>query len=150
MANTDEIDLSTLSGLEFLRMAVRMPEPPPTIGDVLGMTVDSLEEGQAVMSLRPQPQFANPLGTLHGGVCSTLLDSVMGCAVHSALPAGASYTTLELKVNFTRAVPLTAERITAVGTTIHVGGRIATAEGRVTDDEGRLVAHATTTCMIFR
>jgi uncharacterized protein (TIGR00369 family) len=87
---------------------------------------------------------------VHGGVAATLLDSAMGCAVHSALPAGAGYTSLEIKVNFVR--PLTAEtgRVRCEAKLIHLGGRTATAEGRVVDEAGKLYAHGTTTCLIFR
>ncbi|MFB9838950.1 PaaI family thioesterase [Actinoallomurus acaciae] len=120
------------------------------IGSLLDMTVETLEPGRVVFALRTRPDFGNPLGTLHGGVCSTLLDSAMGCAVHASLPEGAGYTTLELKVNFVRPVRLDGVRLRCEGTTIHLGGRIATTEGRVTDEEGRLVAHGTSTCMVFR
>jgi uncharacterized protein (TIGR00369 family) len=120
------------------------------IGSLLDMTVETLEPGRVVFALRTRPDFGNPLGTLHGGVCSTLLDSAMGCAVHASLPEGAGYTTLELKVNFVRPVRLDGVRLRCEGTTVHLGGRIATTEGRVTDEEGRLVAHGTSTCMVFR
>ncbi|GLY82727.1 hypothetical protein Airi02_006580 [Actinoallomurus iriomotensis] len=120
------------------------------IGSLFGMTVETLEPGRVVFTLRTRPDFGNPLGTLHGGVCSTLLDSAMGCAVHASLPDGAGYTTLELKVNFVRPVRLDGVGLRCEGTTIHLGGRIATTEGRVTDEEGRLVAHGTSTCMVFR
>jgi uncharacterized protein (TIGR00369 family) len=120
------------------------------ITDLLDMTVELLEPGRVVFALRTRPAFGNPMGTLHGGICGTLLDSAMGCAVHASLPEGASYTTLELKVNFLRAVRLDGVRLRCEGTTVHVGGRVATTEGRVTDDEGRLVAHGTSTCMVFK
>ncbi|MBF6238964.1 Uncharacterized protein, possibly involved in aromatic compounds catabolism [Nocardia otitidiscaviarum] len=145
-----EIDFAALSGLELLRTAMTMSERPPYIGDLLGIEVDSLEEGEVVFSLRTRPDFANPLGTTHGGICATLLDSVMGCAVHTTLPAGVGYTTLGLEIKYIRAVPTDGRTLTATGTTVHVGRTTATAEGRVTDDQGRLVAHATTTCVIFR
>ncbi|MEU4342258.1 PaaI family thioesterase [Nocardia sp. NPDC023852] len=144
------IDPAQLSGLELLRTAMTMPSRPPFIGDLLGMEVEELEQGRVVFALRTRPDFANPLGTTHGGICATLLDSVMGCAVHTTLEAGAGYTTLELKVNYIRSVPTGGQRLVATGTTIHVGRTTATAEGRVVDEQGRLVAHATTTCVIFR
>ncbi|MFI9401240.1 PaaI family thioesterase [Nocardia sp. NPDC052316] len=144
------LDLAQLSGLELLRTAMTTPGRPPFIGDLLGMEVDLLEQGKVVFALRTRPEFANPLGTTHGGICATLLDSVMGCAVHSTLEAGVGYTTLELKINYIRAVPTDGQRLIATGTTIHVGRTTATAEGRVVDEQGRLVAHATTTCVIFR
>ena len=102
------------------------------------------------MSLDPGPRHYNPLGTVHGGVHATLLDSVMGCAVHTLLPPGVSYTTLELKVNYVRAIDEDTGPVTARGSVIHLGGRIATAEGRLETGAGDLVAHATTTCMILR
>ncbi|WP_233531573.1 PaaI family thioesterase [Antrihabitans sp. YC2-6] len=126
------------------------PDRPEFIGDLLGMEMDEIEHGRVVFGLRTRPNFSNPLGTLHGGICATLLDSVMGCAVHSTLEAGVGYGTLELKVNYIRPVPVDGTRLTATGTTIHVGGKTATAEGRVVDDKGRLVAHGTTTCIIHR
>lgn len=144
------IDPSAMTGLDLLRAATSMENPPPNIGRLLGMDFDEIEFGKVVASLAPRADFSNPLGTVHGGIHATMLDSVMGCAVHSALPAGVGYTTLELKVNYVRAVQLTSERITATGTTIHVGGKTATAEGRIVDENGKLVAHGTTTCIIFR
>ncbi|MFI9509098.1 PaaI family thioesterase [Nocardia sp. NPDC052566] len=147
---TSTIDPTKMSGLELLRAAMTLEERPPVIGDLLGMEVDELEHGKVVFSLTTRPEFANPLGTTHGGICATLLDSVMGCAVHTTLDAGVGYTTLELKINYIRAVPTDGQRLVATGTTIHVGRTTATAEGRVVDEQGRLVAHATTTCVIFR
>ncbi|MET8648349.1 MULTISPECIES: PaaI family thioesterase [Nocardia] len=147
---TTGIDYSALSGLDMLRTAMAMEDRPPYIGDLLGMEVDELEHGRAVFALQTRPDFANPLGTTHGGICATLLDSVMGCAVHTTLDAGVGYTTLELKVNYIRSAPVDGRRLTATGTTIHVGRTTATAEGRVVDEQGRLVAHGTTTCVVFR
>lgn len=144
------IDLARMTGLELLRTAMTMADRPPFIGDLLGMEVDLLEQGKVVFGLRTRPDFANPLGSTHGGICATLLDSVMGCAVHSTLEAGVGYTTLELKINYIRSAPTNGQRLTATGTTIHVGRTTATAEGRVVDEQGRLVAHGTTTCVIFR
>ncbi|MFC4907897.1 PaaI family thioesterase [Actinomadura gamaensis] len=138
------------AGLEQLKQAINMgAETGIGVGALLGMTAETLEPGRVVFALTPDARFANPLGTVHGGILSTLLDSAMGCAVHTTLPDGASYTTLELKVNFVRAVSTEGGRLTCEGTTIHVGRRVATAEGRVVDERGRLVAHGTTTCMVF-
>ncbi|MBA4856603.1 MULTISPECIES: PaaI family thioesterase [Nocardia] len=147
---TSSVDLAGLSGLDLLRTAMTMPDRPPFIGDLLGMEVDEIEHGRVVFAVRTRQDFANPLGTTHGGICATLLDSVMGCAVHTTLEAGVGYTTLELKINYIRAAPTDGRRLTATGTTIHVGRTTATAEGRVVDEDGRLVAHGTTTCVIFR
>lgn len=142
--------LAGLSGLELLRAIRDLKSPPPNIAGLLGLVMVEVDEGRTVFTVETRPEFSNPLGTVHGGIHATLLDSAMGCAVHSALPAGAGYTTLELKVNYIKAVSLDAGTLTCVGEVIHVGGRVATAEGRVTDAAGRLLAHATTTCMIFR
>jgi uncharacterized protein (TIGR00369 family) len=92
----------------------------------------------------------NPLGTVHGGVLATLLDSAMGCAVQAMMAAGTSYTTLELKVNYLRPVTIKTGTLSCEGKIIYVGGRIATAEGRLTDAAGKLYAHATTTCIVLR
>jgi uncharacterized protein (TIGR00369 family) len=144
-------DLAELSGLELLRwMTVAGAPDRPSIGRLLGMRFDELEHGRVVMSVQTRPDFANPLGVVHGGIAATLLDSVVGCAVHTTLPAGVSYTTLELKVNYVRAVQTSGVTLTATGTVIHAGRRVATAEGRVVDDRDRLIAHATTTCLILQ
>ena len=144
-------DLAELSGLELLRWrTAEGASDRPSIGRLLGMRFDELEHGRVVMSLQTRPDFANPLGTVHGGISATLLDSVVGCAVHTTLPAGVGYTTLELKVNYIRAVQTSDVTLRATGTVIHAGRRVATAEGRVVDDRDRLIAHATTTCMILQ
>ncbi len=142
--------LATMSGLDLLRAMTALPDPPPTIGGLLGFETDEVEHGRVSFSLITRPDFANPLGKVHGGICATLLDSVMGCAVHSTLEAGVGYSTLELKTNYLRPVSTDGVRLTALGTVIHSGRSTATAEGRVHDDAGRLVAHATTTCIILR
>jgi uncharacterized protein (TIGR00369 family) len=144
-------DLGSLSGLDQMRWFQKeRPADVPSIGRLLGIRLDDVEEGRTVMSLETRPDFANPLGTVHGGVVATLLDSVMGCAVHTTLPPGAGYATLEIKVNYTRPVALDAGCLTAEGNVIHGGRLTATAEGRVVNAEGKLVGHATTTCMILR
>ena len=145
-----QTDPAQLSGLELLRSAMSQESRPPFIGDILGMELELLEYGKVVFALQTRPDFANPLGTTHGGICATLLDSVMGSAVHTTVEAGVGCATLELKINYIRTVPTDGRRLTATGTIIHVGRTTATAEGRVVDDQGRLVAHATTTCVIFR
>ncbi len=147
---TATLDPMKLTGLELIRTAMSTTNRPEFIGDLLGMEVEEIEHGKVVFGLRTRPNFANPLGTLHGGICATLLDSVMACAIHTTLDAGVGYGTLELKVNYIRPVPVDGTRLIATGTTIHIGGKTATAEGRVVDDRGRLVAHGTTTCIIHR
>ncbi|MBC7302281.1 MAG: PaaI family thioesterase [Nocardia sp.] len=147
--NPETPDFATMSGLELLRAATAMPDRAG-IGTLLGMKVEELEFGKVSFSLVTRPDFANPLGATHGGICATLLDSVMGCAVHSALEAGVGYSTLELKVNYIRSVPVSGRRLVGTGVTLHVGRSTATAEGKVFDERGKLVAHATTTCIIAR
>jgi uncharacterized protein (TIGR00369 family) len=145
-----QTDPPQLTGLELLRTALSQDSAAPYIGDLLGMELELLEYGTVVFALQTRPDFANPLGTTHGGICATLLDSVMGCAVHTTMDAGVGCATLELKINYIRPVQTDGRRLTATGTTIHVGRTTATAEGRVVDEQGRLVAHATMTCVIFR
>ncbi|MFC9964293.1 PaaI family thioesterase [Nocardia ignorata] len=142
-------DPAQMSGLQLLRAMSALPlDQVPSIGRLLGMSVLELEEGRVTLAIETRPDFANPLGTVHGGICATLLDSVMGTAVHTTLAPGLGYSTLELKVNFIRTVATDGQRLTATGTIVHVGRRTATAEGRVLDERGKLVAHGTTTCII--
>lgn len=142
--------LASMSGLDLLRSAISRLDEVPGIGQLLGMQLDSAEEGEVVFSLNTRPDFANVAGAVHGGIYAALLDSAMGCAVHSTLEPGVGYSTLELKVNLTRGVPTGGARLVGTGRTLHVGRRTATAEGEIRDAEGRLVAHGTTTCLIDR
>lgn len=141
--------LSRRAGLDLLRgmMAGELPRAP--IADVLNFRPVEVEAGRVVFEGTPTPSFFNPIGSIHGGWAATLLDSCVGCAVHTLLPAGKGYTTVELKINFVRAIMPDSGRLRAEGKVIHVGGRIGTAEGRLTDASGRLYAHASTTCLIF-
>ncbi|MEU5030264.1 PaaI family thioesterase [Streptomyces milbemycinicus] len=149
MSTTDLTALAGLSGLDLMRwIQSERPTDIPSIGRLLGMRFDEVDHGRIVVSLDTRPDFANPLGTVHGGIAATLLDSAMGCAVHTTLPAGVGYTTLELKVNYIRAARTEGQTLTAEGTVIHSGRRTATAEGKVLDEQGKLIAHATTTCLI--
>jgi uncharacterized protein (TIGR00369 family) len=139
-----------VTGLEVLRAIAAGELPGAPIAELLGFEPIEAEEGRVVFAAVPEAKHYNPIGTVHGGLAATLLDSAMGCAVHSTLPAGVGYTTLELKVNFTR--PITAEtgRILCEGNLVHRGGRVATAEGRVVAEAtGKLLAHGTTTCLIL-
>ena len=143
--------LAKLSGLELLQLRlIESDDRPPSIGQLIGMTMTRIELGGAEFSLVTQPSFSNPLGTVHGGIAATILDSAMGCAVHSTLGPGDWYTTLELKVNYIRATQTNGERLIVTGNTIHVGRTTATAEGQVRNEAGKLVAHGTTTCIIRR
>ena len=139
-----------MAGLEVLRAIGTGELPPVAMAELLGIEGVEVEEGRVVFAVVPGPQHLNPVGVVHGGLAATLLDSAMGCAVHSTLPAGSGYTTLELKVNFTRPISEATGRIRAEGTIVHRGGRVATAEGRVfAEDSGKLLAHGTTTCLIL-
>lgn len=139
-----------LSGLEFLQKIVAGELPPPPIGMLMNFRIAELREGHAVFTVNPAEYHYNPIGVVHGGVAATLLDSAMGCAVHSTLPAGARYTTLEIKVNYVRAMSAKTGKVRCEADVIHVGGRTAVAEGKILDGQGKLYAHATTTCIIFR
>jgi len=139
-----------LSGLEYLRRIVSGDLPRPPLGALMNFSLDEIDEGIAVFGVEPSEFHYNPIGVVHGGVAATLLDSAMGCAVHSTLPAGATYTTLEVSVNFVRAMTVETGPVRCEGKVIHVGGRTATAEGRIIDGQGKLYAHGTTTCIIFR
>lgn len=140
----------SMSGLDFLR-AVQVGElPPPPIAILMGMSIAEVEEGRVVFTALPAEYHYNPIGVVHGGLAATLLDSALGCAVHSTLPAGTGYTTLEIKVNYVRALTSETGEVRSEAKVIYQGGRIATAEGRITDAAGKLYAHGTTTCIIFR
>jgi uncharacterized protein (TIGR00369 family) len=121
----------------------------PPIGTTLDFLPVHIEAGRAVFQGRPKWRHYNPMGTVHGGWYATLLDSAVGCAIHSSLPAGKAYTTLELKVNIVRALTEQVPLVRAEGKVIHVGRRTATAEGRLEGPDGKLYAHATTTCLVF-
>ena len=139
-----------LSGLEHLQAIVAGEIPPPPIAVLLGFELVSIDEGRAVFAVSPGEQHYNPIGVVHGGLAATLLDSAMGCAVHSTLPAGTAYTTLEVKVNFARPITGATGRIVCEGNVIHRGRTVATADGRVTAEAtGKLLAHGTTTCLLF-
>ncbi len=139
-----------LSGLEYLRKIASGELPRPPFGALLDFGLSELEEGRAVFTVEPAEYHYNPIGVVHGGLAATLLDSAMGCAVHSTLPAGVGYTTLEIKVNYVRALTAETGEVRCEARAIHIGGRTATAEGRVVDADGKLYAHGTTTCLIFR
>lgn len=139
-----------LSGFEFLQKIVSGELPPPPLAALLNFALVELDQGRATFAVEPAEYHYNPIGVVHGGLAATLLDSAMGCAVHSTLPAGAGYTTLEIKVNFIRAMTAETGRVRCEAKVVHVGARTATAEGRVIDEAGKLYAHGTTTCLILR
>jgi len=126
---------------------IELPHAP--VAELLGFDLVDLGEGHAAFRMDPGERHYNPLGTVHGGVAATLLDSAMGVAVHTTLNEGEAYTTLELKVNYVRAITQDTGPVVATGSVIHRGGRVATAEVRLTDAGGRLLAHGTSTCLIM-
>lgn len=139
----------TMSGLELLQRLRDGDLPAPPICRLLGFDLVEVDHGRAVFEGTPTEDHYNIMGYAHGGYVATLLDSCLACAVHSAVPVGQGYTTIEVKVNFTRPVRDRTGPVRAEGTVINVGSRIATAEGRLTDSAGTLLAHGTTTCLIF-
>lgn len=142
-------DLTTLTGLAIMQGFLDGSLPPPPALTLLGMRMAEAEHGRVVMTLTPTAHHNNPMGTTHGGILATLLDSVMGCAVHSTLPVGRVYTTLEIKVNYLRAAGPASGELRGEGKVVHAGRRSAVAEGRITDTAGKLVATASTTCIIL-
>jgi uncharacterized protein (TIGR00369 family) len=140
----------TMPGLEFLRKIRDGEIPNPPIADALDYELTVVEPGFVVFEIEPKEFHYNPIGTVHGGVALTLMDSAMSCAVQTTLPAGTGYTTLEVKLNFVRGVSAKTGRMRAEGKIIHAGARTAIAEGRFVDKDGKLYAHATTTCFIMQ
>ena len=137
------------SGLEFLRRVFTAGGPSAPIGELIGMSFVSADHGRVVFELTPAERHYNPIGTVHGGIAATMLDSAMGCAVHSTLPAGTGYTTAEIKISYVRALTAATGPVRAEGRVLHAGSRMATAEGSVRDAAGTLYAHGTTTCLVL-
>jgi len=138
-----------LTGMQVFQAMFDGRLPLPPIGTTLSFLPVHVEAGHAVFQGRPLFEHYNPLGTVHGGWFATLLDSCVGCAVHSQLPAGKGYTTLELKVNIVRALTDKVPLVRAEGRVVHAGNQVATAEGRLIGPDGKLYAHASTTCLVF-
>ena len=138
-----------MSGMQVFEAIFSGDLPAPPIGETMDFIPVHMAHGVAIFQGKPQLRHYNPLGTVHGGWFCTLLDSAMGCAVHTTLPAGKGYTTLEVKVNMLRPLTQAVELVRAEGKTIHVGRQVATAEGRIVDADGKIYGHARTTCMIF-
>ena len=139
----------SMPGLEFLQAVRDGRLPPAPVQQLVGMRLAEVETGRAVCEFTPGEQHYNPIGTAHAGVTATLLDSAMACAVHSTLPLGKGYTTLEFKLNLVRAVTVKSGTLRATGRVVHGGKSTATAEARLEDAAGALYAHATTTCIIL-
>ena len=139
----------SLAGIDFLKAIRegRLPQPP--IARLMGFRLVEVDSGHAVFEVQPGEQHYNPIGVVHGGLAMTLLDSAMGCAVQSQVPAGKGYTTLEAKTNLVRPITLNTGLLRAIGKVLHFGSRVATAEARLVDAAGKLYAHATTTCIVL-
>ncbi len=142
--------MAAMPGIDFVRAMFEGRLPSPPIMQLMGLDHASVEQpGLVVMQSTPTLQHYNPIGSVHGGYAATMLDSAMGLAVHSMLPKGQGYTTLEFKVRFIRGMTKDTGTVRTEGRTLSVGRRTATAEARITDGKGRLLAHATTTCLVF-
>ncbi len=138
-----------MAGIEFLRAIRDGKLPHPPICELLGYRLTEVEAGHAVFEITAGERHYNPIGVVHGGIAMTLLDSAMGCAVQTRMPAGGGYTTLEAKTNLVRAITAETGPLRAIGKVLHAGKRIATAEGRLEDRAGKLYAHATSTCIVL-
>jgi uncharacterized protein (TIGR00369 family) len=140
-----------LTGLDYMRKLIAGEFPPPPIAGLMDFTLIEVDDGRAVFRGTPGEQHLNPIGSVHGGFAATLLDSALGCAVHTTLPAGIGYSTLELAVNLVRGITPATGPVLAEASVVHAGRRTATAEARLTaEDGGALLAHAKTTCLILR
>jgi uncharacterized protein (TIGR00369 family) len=140
-----------LSGLEFIRAMFDGKLPRPPITETMGFTGATAEEGKVTFVGEAGEYLYNPIGVVHGGFAMALLDSAMGCAVHTTMAVSEAYTTLEAKVNFVRPITLETGPVRCEGTVVHRGGKVATAEGRlIAEGTGKLLAHGTTTCLVFK
>ncbi|MEZ5662813.1 MAG: PaaI family thioesterase [Burkholderiaceae bacterium] len=138
-----------LTGLEQMQGLLDGRLPFASIAQTLDFFLVEVGDGRAVFQGTPGAQHLNPMGTVHGGWFATLLDSAVGCAVHTRMPPGKSYTTAELSVNIVKALTPKVQRVRAIGQVVHSGRQLATAEGRLVGPDGTLYAHATTTCLVF-
>lgn len=137
------------TGLQLMQGMLDGTLPSPHIGETLDFTLLEVEKGKVIFQGTPQLKHYNPLGSVHGGWYATLLDSAMGCAVHTMLAAGQGYTTTEFSVNIVRAASERSGPLRAIGNVLHCGRQLATAEGRIVGPDGKLYAHGTTTCLVF-
>lgn len=141
--------LASMTGLEFMQAMLDGRIPAPPITRAMGFLVTKVEKGYAQAEAIPSFDYYNPIGTVHGGYSATLLDTVLGCSVHTMLEKGQGYTTLEFKISFIKAITKDTGPIRAEGQVMSCGRRAATAEAHLKDANGRLLAHATTTCLVF-
>jgi uncharacterized protein (TIGR00369 family) len=142
-------EVMNLSGLEMMQYMLQGRLPYPAMGKTLDFQLFQIEDGRAIFQGAPSELHLNPMGTTHGGWFASILDSAMGCAVHSKMPVGRAYTTAELSVNLVRAITPKVKRLRAIGTVVHCGRQLATTEGRLIGPDGTLYAHATSTCLVF-
>lgn len=142
-------EATSVDGIDFLQAMLDQRHPAPPIAETMGFILTEVAPGRAVFEGTPTAAFFNPLGTVHGGWTATILDSALGCCVHTLIKAGQGYTTVEMKVNYVRALMPETGLVRCEGTVIHSGKSIATSEAKLIDGKGRLIAHGTETCMIF-
>ncbi|HYP54224.1 MAG TPA: PaaI family thioesterase [Pyrinomonadaceae bacterium] len=138
------------SGLEYFQKLMRGEVPRSPMSELIGFRIVEVERGRAVLELDANERFNNGLGIAHGGLAATLLDAALGCAVNTVMPAGKVFTTLEMKVNYVRPMNARTGTVRCEARVVHAGSRTATASGRITDAAGKLYAHGTATCMLFR
>ena len=139
----------SMPGIDYLHAMTEGTLPPPPISGLMDFTMVEAEPGRVAFTCRPDETAYNPIGAIHGGLVCTLLDSVLGCALHSTLPQGKGYTSIEIKVNYLKAVRLTSGLLTATGTVVKAGSRVGFTEGVVTDAAGAVVATASSTLLVF-
>lgn len=139
-----------LTGLEYMRQLMAGEREPSGMARLMNMRLVEVEEGHAVFAVEPDERHYNGLGIAHGGLAATLLDSALGCAINTMMPAGRVFTTLEMKLNYVRPMRRETGEVRCEAVVLHVGGRVATAEGRIIDASGKLYAHGTATCMLFK
>jgi uncharacterized protein (TIGR00369 family) len=142
--------IAGMNGMQAMQAMLRGEIPYAAIAKTLDFFILEVDEGRAVFQGSPGPTHLNPMGGIHGGWYATLLDSALGCAIHTMMPVGRGYTTAELSVNLVKAInPAKAPRVRAIGTVVHCGRQLATAEARIVGPDGTLYAHGTTTCLVF-
>lgn len=139
-----------LSGLEYMQQLMAGELPSSGMAKTMNFKLVEVNEGHAVFTITPDERHYNGLGIAHGGLAATLLDSATGCAINTMMPAGRVFTTLEMKINYVRPLRRETGEVRCEAHVIHVGGRVATADGRIVDRDGKLYAHGTATCMLFR
>ncbi len=139
-----------LGGLEYMRQLLTGEREASGMARLMNMRLVEVEEGRAVFTVEPDERHYNGLGIAHGGLAATLLDSALGCAINTMMPAGKVFTTLEMKINYVRPMRRETGEVRCEARVLHAGGRVASAEGRIVDARGKLYAHGTATCMLFK